>query len=51
MGCDPDYGPTVEQMVECLRKKHYDEIVNATAQVYKKVSSLWSDSFFLDNTI
>ena len=38
VGCDPDYGDfDVERMVECLRAKHYDEIVNGTAAISKKV--------------
>lgn len=38
VGCDPDYGLPIDQLVECLRFKHHDEIVNASAAVYKKAS-------------
>jgi hypothetical protein len=39
VGCDPEYGISNTQMVNCIRMKHFDEIVNASARVYKMVSS------------
>ena len=37
VGCDPDYGVPMEILMECLRSKHFDEIVNASASVWRKV--------------
>ena len=37
VGCDADYGQSNAQLVDCLQYKHYEEIVNASANVYKKV--------------
>ena len=36
-GCDPDYGVPTARLVDCLQKKHYEELVNATARVWRKV--------------
>lgn len=38
VGCGYDYDQSNQYLVECLRRKHFDEIVNATASVYKRVS-------------
>ncbi len=38
VGCDPFYGMPIDRMVDCLRYKHFEEIVNATATVWKVVS-------------
>ncbi|KAK2166900.1 hypothetical protein NP493_1299g00052 [Ridgeia piscesae] len=40
VGCDPDYGVPMEILMECLRSKHFDEIVNASASVWRKYGSL-----------
>jgi hypothetical protein len=44
-GCDSlDYAITTEQLVLCMRMKHYEDVVNASANVFKMVSnikSLW----------
>ncbi|ELU08011.1 hypothetical protein CAPTEDRAFT_93848 [Capitella teleta] len=40
VGCDADYGLSNHELVECLRDRHYDEIVNASATVYKRYGSL-----------
>ena len=37
VGCDPDYGVPTARLVDCLQKKHYEELVNATARVWRKV--------------
>ena len=41
VGCDPGYWVTTEQLVQCLRRKHFDEIVNASANVYKMVCMMF----------
>ena len=37
VGCDPDYGVPTETLMECMRSKHFEEIVNASASVWRKV--------------
>ena len=37
-GCDPYFGLSMERMVHCLRYKHFEEIVNASAAIRKAVS-------------
>lgn len=39
VGCSGDYDQNLDYIVQCLRGKHFDEIVNASASVYKRVSS------------
>ena len=38
VGCGFDYDQDLEFMVRCLRGKHYEEMVNATSAVNKRVS-------------
>ena len=37
VGCDPDWGLPLENLVDCLQKKHFEEIVNASAAIFKHV--------------
>jgi len=37
VGCGFDYDQSNEYLVDCLEKKHYEEIVNATASIPKRV--------------
>jgi len=37
VGCGFDYDQSNEYLVDCLLKKHYDEIVNATASIPQRV--------------
>ena len=37
-GCDPYYGLSMANMVDCLRYKHYDDLVNASAAIPPAVS-------------
>jgi len=37
VGCGFDYDQTNQYLVDCLMKKHYDEIVNATSSIPKRV--------------
>ncbi len=41
VGCDPDYGLSTVQLIECLRYKHFEEIVNASTYVWRRVSAWW----------
>lgn len=41
VGCDPDFSLPLERLVECLRNKHYDEIVNGTSYIGRKYGRLW----------
>ena len=38
VGCDPDYGLSTKQLIECLRYKHFEEIVNASSHVWRRVN-------------
>jgi len=40
VGCSGDYDQGLPYIVQCLRQKHYEEIVNASASVYKRVRNL-----------
>lgn len=40
VGCSGDYDQGLPYIVQCLRQKHYEEIVNASASVYKRYGSL-----------
>lgn len=37
VGCGFDYDQSNEYLVDCLLKKHYEEMVNATASIPKRV--------------
>jgi len=37
VGCGFDYDQSNEYLVNCLEKKHYEELVNATASIPKRV--------------
>ena len=37
VGCDPEYNLPNDRLVQCLRGRHYDEMVNATASVHRRV--------------
>lgn len=37
VGCSGDYDQNLDYIVQCLRGKHFEEIVNASASVYKRV--------------
>lgn len=39
VGCSGDYDQNLDYIVQCLRGKHFEEIVNASASVYKRVGS------------
>ena len=36
VGCDPD-SQTRDRMVECFRRKSFEDLVNGTASLYRKV--------------
>jgi carboxylesterase type B len=40
VGCGFEYDQTNSYLVDCLSKKHYEEIVNATASISKRYGSL-----------
>ena len=40
VGCGFEYDQSNKYLVECLSKKHYEEMVNATASINKRVSVL-----------
>lgn len=47
VGCNPDWGLPTLQLVECLRGKHFEEMVNASASIYKHVGILLNRSILI----
>jgi len=41
VGCGFDYDQTNEYLVDCLMNKHYEELVNATASIPKRVCACY----------
>ena len=40
VGCDPE-SQTRDRMVECFRRKSFEDLVNGTASMYQKVIFMW----------